>query len=132
MVALLKVTDTILLWLNLFFLLCISMMPWTSDLVDSHRDDPFAIVTFSAVLGLAGLLMLAQWAYASHDGVLTIERVDAQTKTMVTLLTLRIPVVAIVSMILAFVHRSLGLWSWRLVSIFGAAIRRHPGFKPSE
>ena len=124
MIALIKVADTVLLWLNLLLLMCISLMPWSTDVVDTYRQEPLAIVIFSSTLGIAGLLLLAQWIYACRYGTLTADHVDERTRTRVKLLILRIPVVAILSIMLAFVNRSLGLWSWLLVSVFGGIIRR--------
>ena len=39
MIALVKVADTVLLWLNLLLLMCISLMPWTTDVVDTYRQE---------------------------------------------------------------------------------------------
>lgn len=122
-IAFVKMADAVLLWLNLFFLMCISLMPWTTDIVDTYRKEPLAIVIFSSTLGAAGLFMLAQWIYACRNGTLTADHVDEKIRRRMQLLILRIPVVAILSIVLAFVNRSLGLWSWLLVSVFGAVIR---------
>ncbi len=123
--ALLQATDTVLLWLNLGFLMCISLMPWTADLLGFYQRGPLAVATFSGVLGVAGLLMLVGWIYAARDGRLIAPHVDQHRCATIKLLILRIPAVAVISISLAFVQRSLAMWSWLLVSILGGIIRRH-------
>lgn len=118
-------TDTAFNYLNLALLMCISIIPWTSALLGSYQD-PLAVVLFSGMLGLAGLVMLVQWRYASGSAGLTSEEIDSNGRRQVTLLLARVPVVALLSMALAFVHRSLGLWVWLLIGVLGALIRaRH-------
>lgn len=123
--ALLRATDTVLLWLNLGFLMCISLMPWTTDLIGFYQGEPLALAFFSVMLGVAGLFMLAGWVYAVREGQLIATHVESHQHATITLLILRIPIVAAISIGLAFVHRSLGMWSWLLVSLLGAVIRRH-------
>ena len=119
----LRATDTILLWLNLLFLMFISLMPWTTDLVGDYIHEPLAIVIFSGTLGLAGLVLMYIWVYACRGERLISPEIDERTERLITTLAARIPVVAVISIALAFVHRSLALWAWFLVAICGAVVR---------
>jgi len=62
---------------------------------------------------------------AARGGRLTSDRVDGRTRALVTLMIVRIPAVAAVSVALAFVNRYLALWSWLLVSALGGLIRSY-------
>lgn len=108
-------TDTTFNYLNLALLMCISIIPWTSVLLGSYQD-PLAVVLFSGMLGLAGL---------------TSEEIDSNGRRHVTLLLARVPAVALLSMALAFVHRSLGLWVWLLIGVLGTLIRARHNRRPA-
>jgi uncharacterized membrane protein len=121
--AQLRATDTILLWLNLMFLMWISLMAWTTYLIGIYVSDPLAIMIFSGTLGLAGFFLLLEWVYAAHQGQLTRPEIDPQTRRRITTLAARVPIVALISIALAHVHRSVALWCWGLVPLYGAVVR---------
>jgi uncharacterized membrane protein len=62
--------DYILIWLNIFLLLCIAFLPVASSIV-GHYDDPFAILFYCIVLCLTSLTNIFVWWYASHKYRLT-------------------------------------------------------------
>ncbi len=118
-------TNTNFNYLNLLLLMCISLIPWTSSLLGGYSKDPFGVVFFSGNLGLAGLVLTLQWLYASGKSGLASEEISPATRKKITLLILRVPVVAAISVSLAFVNRTLSLWTWILVIVLGALIRIH-------
>lgn len=130
--AYLQYTNSTLLYLNLLFLMCISLLPWTTDLVGVYVHEPLAIVLFSGSVGLAGLLFMTAWIYAVRYGQLCSPEVDTHTSKVVTMLIARIPLVAVVSIILAYVHRSLALWIWLLMTLLGILIRTLPDKRYGE
>ena len=130
--AYLKYTNNTLLWLNLLFLMIISLLPWTTDLVGTYTQQPLALILFSGSLGLAGLLLLIAWIYAVYYGKLCLPDLDERTIKVTAILAARIPVVAIISITLAGFHRSLAIWSWVLVTLFGVIIRRSVKIAGSE
>jgi uncharacterized membrane protein len=60
-----------LAWHNFAFLLALTLMPFTSDLLGRYGDNPVAVTLFS--LNLAALSLTTQWIYfyAVHTGLLT-------------------------------------------------------------
>lgn len=91
--ALLRAADMVLLWLNLGFLMCISLMPWTTYLIGFYQGEPLALALFSGVFGVAGLFMLAGWVYAAREGELITTHIEQHRRATITLLILRIPLV---------------------------------------
>ncbi len=72
---------------------------------------------------MAGLFLLIAWFHASRGDRLISPDVSERSIKTITLLVMRIPLVAIISICLAYVHRALALWSWLAVTLLGAIIR---------
>ena len=60
-----------LAWHNFAFLLALTLMPFTSDVVGRYGENPVAVTLFS--LNLAALSLSTHWIYfyAAHSGLLT-------------------------------------------------------------
>jgi uncharacterized membrane protein len=61
-------SDRALLWVNLFFLLFVSFLPFATALVGSFPAERAAVLMYGATLMAAGLCLLLQWEYASGRG----------------------------------------------------------------
>jgi len=120
----LRCVDTPFLWLNLLFLMCISFLPYPTALVSLYPEETTAVMLFSGSIGMAGLLLMAGWLYASRGGRLTGPHITPDHARFALFLLARIPVVAVLSMLLAVVHSQLGLYSWLLVTVLGVILRR--------
>ena len=116
-------TDNLFNYLNLGFLLCISILPWLSSLLGSYHNDPLAVMLFSGTLGIGGLILCLQWLYACGSAGLVSKELDKSLCRTMTLLVLRLPVVAVLSMYLAPINRSASLWVWPLFTLLGFLIR---------
>ena len=120
-VGLIERTDTTFNCLNLLLLMFLSIVPWTSSLLGSYPD-PLAVVLFSAMLGLAGLTLTLQWIYATGRAALVSDSMPEHIRRAVLLLLARVPLVAVLSIAIAYFNRSLGLRIWLLVAVLGAII----------
>jgi len=60
--------DGTLMSLNLAFLALIALVPFSTDLSDSHRDDAIAAAVFGVILGLAALVNWTMSAYSVRRG----------------------------------------------------------------
>ncbi|HYI94136.1 MAG TPA: TMEM175 family protein [Bryobacteraceae bacterium] len=120
-VGLIERTDTTFNYLNLLLLMFLSIVPWTSALLGSYPD-ALAVVVFSAMLGLAGLTLTLQWIYATGRAALVSHRLSEHVRRAVLLLLARVPLVAVLSIAIAYFNRSLGLRIWLLVAVLGAII----------
>ena len=58
--------DDTLVWLNLFFLLCIAFLPVASSIL-GHYNHPFAVLFYCSVLCLTSLTSILVWWYANHN-----------------------------------------------------------------
>ena len=129
--VLLKRSNTTLLWLNLAFLMLISLMPWPTWLIGTYQFQPLSMAFFSGTLGMAGTIMLILWIYAAKDSHLTAKGINLKTMKLTTFLIMRIPLIALISIILAFVHFKYALYVWLLHPVLGFFMRRMiPGTNP--
>lgn len=59
--------DRILLWLNLVFLLFVTLVPFPAGLLVRYRTEQMPVVVFSIVLILAGVMLDMVWLYATRQ-----------------------------------------------------------------
>ena len=57
--------DLGILWLNLFFLMGLCFVPFTTGFMGKNYSDPFAVSLFAAELGLTSLFLCWLYAYAT-------------------------------------------------------------------
>jgi uncharacterized membrane protein len=124
MVDRLRRVDTLILWMNLLFLFCISLLPFfTNYMVEKHLD-PFSIALYAASLFVDGLgftvlgsaiirhLKLADKAYEAHEAAeQAAEQTAIQWKGMVSV------AMYLVAIPLAFWQRYLAITVVALVTL---------------
>ena len=58
--------DSGFLTLNLVFLLTLAFLPYPTDLLGEHAQDPFAVIVYAASVAVASLASNALWVYATR------------------------------------------------------------------
>jgi uncharacterized membrane protein len=71
-------TDRTLLWINVFFLMCVSFLPFGTALLAKYSDQPLAAVVYGGTLVLAGVFLHANWSYATRGRRLVDAGLDEQ------------------------------------------------------
>jgi uncharacterized membrane protein len=104
-----------LAWWNFAFLLSITLMPFTSDLLGEYSDNPLAIQIFSLNLLAASLTTQATYMFARHRGLLS--RDDEPSRRTGQLRTIGLILAVGLSISLAHVNTSLAKYSWLLIAI---------------
>lgn len=100
--------------LNLLLLMLIAFIPFPTSVLIEYGNRT-ATIFYAVVVTLAGLLLLASWAYASSHNRLLAPHVDAQQKRSETLRTLVAPAIFALSIGLAFINDDLAKFSWLLI-----------------
>jgi uncharacterized membrane protein len=103
-----------LAWWNFAFLLSITLMPFTSNLLGEYSENPLAIQIFSLNLLAAGLTTQATYLFARHRGLLS--RSDEPSRRSGQLRSLGLFVAVVLSISLAHVNTSLAKYSWLLIA----------------
>ena len=103
-----------LAWRNFSFLLALTLMPFTSDLIGRYGTNPVAITLFG--LNLVAISLSTQWIflYAAHHGLLMDvagRNTDERTARLRVVFVLSI---VALSMILAWTYPQLAKFVWLL------------------
>ena len=83
----LRRVDRTLLWLNILFLGCITLIPVSADLLGQFRTSPIAVAVYGANLVLTSASLLLWWVYATYKGRLLAEGTDARYVRVATIRT---------------------------------------------
>lgn len=59
--------DITVVWLNIFLLMAISFMPFSTDLLGDFPNSEVAVIFYALTLAITGILQSAVWIYASHN-----------------------------------------------------------------
>jgi uncharacterized membrane protein len=101
-----------LAWRNFSFLLALTLMPFTSDLIGRYGTNPVAITLFG--LNLVAISLSTQWIFlyaAHHNLILDVARSARDERTARVRILLVISIVAL-SMVLAWTAPQLAKFVW--------------------
>ncbi|MCU0651947.1 MAG: TMEM175 family protein [Candidatus Omnitrophica bacterium] len=98
-----RYTDTIHVWLNIFFLMFVALLPFSSALVNKFAGDSVASVFLAGNVFLIGVFGEWSWIYATHnrrlvDDALSDAEIAVEKRRAVVL-----PVVSLCAMVIAFI-----------------------------
>jgi uncharacterized membrane protein len=74
-------SDLKLLWTNIFTLMFIALVPFSTDLVGDYIDQMTTVVLFTVNLMVIGLLLTVNWLYATHNNRLVEPDTSATTRS---------------------------------------------------
>jgi len=103
-----------LAWRNFAFLLTLTLMPFTSDLMGRYSDNPLAVTFFG--INLAALSLSTQWIriYAAHHNLIADERRSRFEEHVGRVRAVLTIVIVAISLVLAWTDTSLARYSWLL------------------
>ncbi len=70
-------TDRTFMWINVFFLMSIAFIPFSTSLIADYPGEILAILIYGLNAFMAGLILLIHWRYATGRGKLVSGQVDA-------------------------------------------------------
>lgn len=107
--------DDTLVWLNIFFLLCIAFIPFASSVLSEHGDQRPAAIFYALVMIATGSFEALLWLYAAHRRRLIDPDVQPHAIHMATLRMLTPPAVFAVSVPIALIHPYAAIVTWLAV-----------------
>jgi uncharacterized membrane protein len=113
-----------LISLNFAFLLCITVIPFLTNLLSLEGDIFLATTLYAVIQSAAGFLMIGIWLYASHGSRLIDPRLKYRTIRFVTLRIFTAPAAFLISIPIAFFSTTAAQLSWILIPVFRVAVFR--------
>jgi TMEM175 potassium channel family protein len=111
--------DTTMLWLNLFFLMTIGLIPFVTSVLSDHGT-VLATSLYAGTLVMTSLLSAAMWWYACRDPQLVGDNVTPSVRRAGLLNVLLTGAVFALSIVIAnFWSATAAQWSWLLLLLVG-------------
>ncbi len=116
--------DGALMWLNLFFLMAVALIPFTTSVMSEHQT-ALPTMMYAAVLMAVTLLLAAIWGYACRRPELISEDVTPVMRRQGVIDPLLVSAVFALSIGVAYVQGSAaGQWTWLLAAVAGPVASR--------
>lgn len=96
--------DVRILWLNLLLLLCVAFIPFPTSLVAESAASSGVIVLYAVSIALTGLVMSANWWYASSGHRLVSADLTESEIRAFTVRSLSVPLVFLLSIVAALLN----------------------------
>lgn len=114
-----KRVDGVLVWLNLFFLMAVALIPFVTSLMSDYSG-PFPVALYALVLTASCLLLTFSWWYASDRPGLMDESLSAEQVRTGVLTPLLVAVVFGGSIGIAYAWGATqAQWSWLVAAVAG-------------
>jgi uncharacterized membrane protein len=95
--------DRVLLWINIFFMMVVALLPFSAELLSEYGQDSVSIIIYNINLILAEVLLFFHWWYATRDHHLLGQRLEPQVRTMVIRRILTPAGLYVVAILIAFI-----------------------------
>jgi uncharacterized membrane protein len=94
--------DRTLLWLNIFFFMFVSLLPFSTSLLNAFSEAFIAPLFFGANLAMIGWILFFQWIYANSQPGMLAPFVSAEYRTTVRSRMLMVPVATTLTAFICF------------------------------
>jgi uncharacterized membrane protein len=95
-------TDRILLWLNIFFFMFVSLLPFSTSVLNAFSEAFIAPLLFGANLAIIGWILFFQWSYANAQPDMLADFVNAEYRKTVRYRMLIVPVATTLTAVICF------------------------------
>lgn len=106
--------------LTFVFLGTVSFIPFPTSLISEHHEQPLAVIIFSALIAISGLVLGGMW----HADQKMRESDHSEATRAVKRVIISIPAIAAIACLLTLIDTRLSLVVWILLPIIGNSIRR--------
>jgi TMEM175 potassium channel family protein len=104
--------DNTLLWLNLFFLLFITLVPFVTKLLDEYETVMISVQLYAFDQAAAGFCSTLLWVYASRNHRLIDKKLSEKFVRYITLRGLSAPVIFVASLGVVYINENLATLFW--------------------
>ena len=104
--------DDGLIWLNLLLLMLIAVVPFATNLLDTHSGEQIVVFLYAALIAAVGLLTTGMWWYATHGHRLVDKDLCPLVIRRGIVVRLVAPAVLIVSIGIAIFSAPAAMYAW--------------------
>src|ERR1051325_3669596 len=124
--------DRTLLWLNIFFFMFVSLLPFSTSVLNAFSQAFIAPLFFGANLAIIGWLLLLQWLYANSQPDMMADFVTPEYRSSVTSRMLIVPVATTLTALICFWSIAISLAVYLLLLPLYLLPGQLPTTKPQE
>ena len=114
--------DITLIWLNLLFLLFISLVAYFTGLLTTYSSHRIVIITFAGIMSVTGFTLSVLWWYATHNKYLVDKDIHPHLVKYILLRSLASPVIFLISIGISFINVQISQFFWALILPIGIII----------
>lgn len=107
--------DSKIVWINIFFLICVSFLPFAVDLYGDFPMSSIVVTFYSASLAIVGFALAAVWWYASTNHRLISPTLSSKSIHYYLAKNLVAPIVFTLAIPLVYIHPLVAQVSWIFV-----------------
>lgn len=111
-----------LVWLNLLFLLFISLTAYFTGLLTTYGGHKIVVITFAGVMAATGIMLCIIWWHAAHNRHLVDKDIHPDLVKYFLLRSLASPVIFLISIGISFVNIQIAQFFWALILPVGIII----------
>ncbi len=119
-----KKTDNIHLWLYIFYLMCLFIIPYSNALIIYFPENLLVQIEYSLNIFAIGLFSFLSWTYATNKYRLVEPSLETKTIIENKIQALIEPSVALITILVALFDRSLWEVTWLLVPIIYVVVEK--------
>lgn len=124
--------DAVLLWLNILFFMFVSMLPFSTSLLNAFLQTQVAPLFFGANLAAIGWILWAQWAYAGSRSDMVSAFVSREHLSSVKLRMFLIPLVTTFTVLICFWSVQISLAIYLMLLLWYVLPGRSSGISPRQ
>lgn len=113
-----------IIWLNLWFLLLVTFLPFSTSLLGAYSKDQMAVILYGANLASISLVLFAVWFYATRTKGFVDSRLKKHARGVIDRLLLTMPALAAASIALSFFSVRFSLFVYDAIVIRFVMARR--------
>ncbi len=115
---------TSLVWLNFFYLIFLTFIPYPTAVYSTHSTRLIPTVLYAGNIAIVGFISYFMWLYLIKHPELKSEDTNMDKIRRASYVSLVMPVAFSISIAIAFIYLPLVVWVWVLLGASGQLIRR--------
>jgi uncharacterized membrane protein len=119
-----KGSPIIMVYLNLIFLLLITLLSLSTSLVINYDTYQISYVIYNFIVIMTSLLLALIWWYATKNRHLVDKNLDSLVIKGVLINLISIPIVFTISIIISFVNLDIAQYFWLLIAPLNITLKR--------